>query len=138
LHQETIPHPSDIVFVGKGERIRVEHVERRLEYGKLTKLAKMELPHAILKNVRECESRYVYFYNRIPAVSHLLPGKSNGYILKIYDEKRKHGPYKSFADIKARIKGLGNPDQLVAARIKKDIVTYLPWPIRVFIVICLK
>jgi putative nucleotide binding protein len=115
-------YSGDKVYVGKGDRKEVKHVERRIGYDKLTELAKAELPDIIAKNVKENEQDYVNFYNNLPVISHLLPGKHIYIIATIQDERKKNGPYKSFADIKTRVKGLGNPDKLLMKRIENEII----------------
>lgn len=113
---------GDLVFVGKGQREHIKHVEKRLEYEKLTPSAQIELLYRIKKIVKENEMRYVNFYNNIPPISNLLPGKSKWMILKIYDESRKNGKFTSFVNIKTRVKGLGSPDELIIKRIESEIM----------------
>ncbi len=114
------------VFVGKGERDVVKHVERRLSYEELTHSAKIELPYMIEKIVKENEARYVEFYNTAQPITtrlhmlELLPGIGKKMMWAVIDERKK-GKFKSFADIETRIKGLHHPEKLMAKRIEQEI-----------------
>ena len=114
------------MFVGKGERDVVKHVERRLSYEELTHSAKIELPYMIEKIVKENEARYVEFYNTAQPITtrlhmlELLPGIGKKMMWAVIDERKK-GKFKSFADIETRIKGLHHPEKLMAKRIEQEI-----------------
>jgi putative nucleotide binding protein len=114
------------VFVGKGERDVVKHVERRLSYEELTHSAKIEMPYMIEKIVKENEAKYVEFYNIAQPITtrlhmlELLPGIGKKMMWAIIDERKK-GKFKSFADIETRIKGLHHPEKLIAKRIEEEI-----------------
>jgi putative nucleotide binding protein len=113
---------GEMIFVGKGERDKVKHVEKHIEYDELTPSAKIELTYRIMKTVKENEAHYVNFYNNLPPISDLLPGKSKWMILKIYDERKKNGKFTSYKNIQARVKGLGSPDKLIVKRIENEIM----------------
>ncbi len=114
------------VFVGKGERDIVKHVEKRLKYDELTPSAKVELPYIIEKIVRENEAKYVEFFNTAQPITtrlhmlELLPGIGKKMMWAIIDERKK-GKFRSFAEIEARIKGLHHPEKLIAKRIEQEI-----------------
>jgi len=114
------------VFVGKGERDVVKHVERRLSYEELTHSAKIELPYMIEKIVKDNEAKYVEFYNIAQPITtrlhmlELLPGIGKKMMWAVIDERKK-GKFKSFADIETRIKGLHHPEKLIAKRIEEEI-----------------
>jgi len=114
------------VFVGKGERDLVKHVEKRLRYDELTPSAKIELPYMIEKIVKESEAKYVEFFNTAQPITtrlhmlELLPGIGKKMMWAIIDERKK-GKFKSFQEIETRIKGLHHPDKLVAKRIEQEI-----------------
>jgi putative nucleotide binding protein len=114
------------VFVGKGERDIVKHVERRLKYDELTHTAKIELPPVIENIVKENEAKYVEFYNNAQPITtrlhmlELLPGIGKKMMWAIIDERKK-GRFKSFHDIEERVKGLHHPDKLIAKRIEEEI-----------------
>lgn len=114
------------VFVGKGERDVVKHVEKRLKYSELTHGAKLELPYVIEKIVRNNEPRFVEFFNNAQPITtrlhmlELLPGIGKKMMWAIIDERKK-GKFKDFADIEARIKSLHHPEKLIAKRIEEEI-----------------
>jgi putative nucleotide binding protein len=114
------------VFVGKGERDQVKHVERRLTYEELTHGAILELPYILEKTVKDNEQKYVDFYNKAQPLTtrlhtlELLPGIGKKMMWAIIDERKK-GPFKNFVDIEARVKGLHHPEKLIAKRIEEEI-----------------
>lgn len=114
------------VFVGKGERDIVKHVEKRLTYGELTPSARLELPYVLDKIVLENEAKYVEFFNSAQPITtrlhmlELLPGIGKKMMWAIIDERKK-GKFKNFADIETRIKGLHHPDKLITKRIEQEI-----------------
>jgi putative nucleotide binding protein len=114
------------VYVGKGERDVVKHVEKRLTYDELTPSAKIELPYMIEKLVKESEAKYVDFFNNAQPITtrlhmlELLPGIGKKMMWAMIDEHKK-GKFKNFADIEARIKGLHHPEKLIAKRIEQEI-----------------
>ncbi|OPY29612.1 MAG: hypothetical protein A4E28_00784 [Methanocella sp. PtaU1.Bin125] len=114
------------VFVGKGERDIVKHVERRLKYEELTHTAEIELPVIIEHIVKENEAKYVEFYNMAQPITtrlhmlELLPGIGKKMMWAIIDERKK-GKFKSFREIEERVKGLHHPDKLIAKRIEEEI-----------------
>ncbi len=70
----------DKVYIGDGERDKIERVKRRISYDELTQTAKLELPFVIEQLVKEHEKEYVDFFNKSISISpklhmlHLLPG----------------------------------------------------------------
>jgi putative nucleotide binding protein len=114
------------VFVGKGDRDIVKHVERRLKYDELTHTALVELPVILEKIVKENEAKYVEFYNNAQPITtrlhmlELLPGIGKKMMWAIIDERKK-GKFKDFRDIEERVKGLHHPEKLIAKRIEEEI-----------------
>jgi putative nucleotide binding protein len=114
------------VFVGKGDRDIVKHVERRLKYEELTHTAEIELPVIIEKIVKDNEAKYVEFYNNAQPITtrlhmlELLPGIGKKMMWAIIDERKK-GKFKSFREIEERVKGLHHPEKLIAKRIEEEI-----------------
>jgi len=114
------------VFVGKGERDIVKHVERRLKYDELTHTALIDLPPVIEHIVKENEAKYVEFYNNAQPITtrlhmlELLPGIGKKMMWAIIDERKK-GKFKGFREIEERVKGLHHPEKLIAKRIEEEI-----------------
>jgi putative nucleotide binding protein len=114
------------VFVGKGERDIVKHVEKRLHYDELTHGSMIELPYMIEKIIKENEPKYLDFYNKAQPITtrlhmlELLPGIGKKMMWAVIDERKK-GPFKNFQDIEERVKGLHHPEKLIAKRIEEEI-----------------
>lgn len=114
------------VFVGKGERDLVKHVERRLKYEELTNSAQVELPYMIERIIKDNEAKFIDFYNNAQPITtrlhmlELLPGIGKKMMWAVIDERKK-GKFKSFADLEARVKGLHHPEKLLARRIEEEI-----------------
>ena len=76
--------------------------------------------------VKKSEKYFVDFFNNAQPLStrmhqlELLPGLGKKHMWEIIDE-RKGDPFKSFADIKARVKLLANPEKLVVGRIMAEL-----------------
>ena len=129
---EVLPKPdADIeifekVFVGKGDRPKVQTVKGRIRYDDLTSLAKSNLEEAVRRIVLEREQEYVRFFNEARPITirlhslELLPGIGKKHLLHILDERERE-PFKSFEDIKKRVPLLGDPVRLVTARVLKEI-----------------
>lgn len=118
--------PHEIVFIGKGERDKVERIKRRIGYEELTAAAKAELPAAIEKLVAESPERFIEFFNRAAPLTtrfhqlELIPGIGKKLMWAIIEERKK-GPFADFDDLEKRVKGLVNPKTSVAKRIDMEL-----------------
>jgi len=117
---------GDKIYIGDGEWKEVERVKRRISANDLTSFAKNELPFTIEKIVRDNEQRYVDFFNKSQPIStrvhqmELLPGVGKKHMFDILDERKK-GPFKSFEDLRNRIKFLPEPVSIIVKRILQEI-----------------
>ena len=129
---EIIPKTLDVdihemLYIGDGERPKVERVKRRLKYEELTSTARLELPFAIQKIVSQNEARFVEFFNKSVPISlklhmlHLLPGIGKKLLSEVLEARQK-GPFTSFDDIRARIKAMQHPERMIADRILEEIM----------------
>lgn len=118
--------PLERVFIGKGEREKVDRVKRRVGYEELTAAAKAELPVAIEGLIAEAPERFVEFFNRAAPLTmrfhqlELVPGIGKKLMWAIIEERKK-GPFADFQDIEKRVKGLVNPKGLAARRIEMEL-----------------
>jgi len=118
--------PYEEVYIGEGKRDKIHHIQGRLLFEKLTTTAQAELEHVVKDLVRKKEQIFVTFFNTAQPLStrmhqlELLPGLGNKHMWEIIDE-RKGNPFKSFEDIKSRVKLLPNPEKLVIGRILSEI-----------------
>ena len=129
---EIIPKISDIqmhelLYIGDGERPKVERVKRRLKYNELTATAKLELPYAIEQIVNQNEERFVEFFNKSVPISlklhmlHLLPGVGKKILTEVLDARHRQ-PFTSFEDIRTRIKALPRPERMIVDRILEELM----------------
>ncbi|MDI3474382.1 MAG: putative nucleotide binding protein [Thermococcaceae archaeon] len=115
------------VFVGKGERDKILMINRKIQYDDLTATAKAELPYVVEEIVRNNEEHFVKFFNVAPPITNrlhsleLLPGIGKKHMWEILEE-RKSEPFKSFEDLKERVKGLPDPHKMIAKRIVDEIM----------------
>lgn len=118
--------PHERVFIGKGERDKVERIKRRIGYEELTAAAKSELPVAIEQLIDESSERFIEFFNRAAPLTvrfhqlELIPGIGKKLMWAILEERKK-GPFADFEDIKRRVRGLTNPKSLIAKRVVKEL-----------------
>jgi putative nucleotide binding protein len=128
---ELVPKTLDIqihdnVYIGDGEREKVERVKRRISYDELTHTARVELPYVIERLVAEKEPEFVQFFNKSISITpklhmlHLLPGIGKKLMWEILSEREKK-PFESYADISQRIKSIPHPEKMVANRILEEL-----------------
>ncbi len=120
------PQLQDEVYIGEGKREKIHHIVGKLPYEKLTSTAKAELKYAVKNLVEEREQEYVKFFNKARPLStrmhslELLPGLGKKRMWDIIKE-RKVEPFKSFDDIKDRVKLMPDPKKLIIKRIMEEI-----------------
>ncbi len=118
--------PQEKLFIGKGERKKVDRIRRRVGYGDLTAAAKAELPKAIETMISDAPERFVEFFNKAKPLTtrfhqlELVPGIGKKLMWAIIEDRNK-GPFADFADLEKRVKGLTNPKALIAKRIEAEL-----------------
>lgn len=118
--------PHERVFIGKGEREKVERIKRRVGPEELTAAARAELPVAIEHLIDEAPERFIEFFNRATPLTtrfhqlELVPGIGKKLMWAILEERKK-GPFADFKDLEKRVKGLANPKSLIAKRIVMEL-----------------
>ncbi|MBN1109841.1 MAG: DUF655 domain-containing protein [Methanomassiliicoccales archaeon] len=131
---ELVPKPGviinigEIVYIGKDmdKREKILHVKRRVGFEELTAGAQNELPYVVLEVVKANEPHFVQFFNEAQSITtryhmlELLPGLGKKTMWAILDERKK-GPFKSFADIAARIPTFKHPEKVVSKRIESEL-----------------
>ncbi|MDZ7687437.1 MAG: DUF655 domain-containing protein [Halobacteriales archaeon] len=117
---------GDRVYVGDGDRERVERVKRRIDYNDLTQGSKTELDYAVEDIVEEEEDRFVEFFNEAGSVTirmhqlDLLPGVGEK-IRNTITEERKYDPFESYEDLEERVSGFHDPSGVLVDRILQEI-----------------
>jgi putative nucleotide binding protein len=125
--EDAVPGVGSMVYIGSGERDVIDHVNRRIGYEELSHGSQLELPYALQKIVLDHEAKYLRFFNdagplttRMHALE-LLPGIGKKLMWAILNERKKR-PFESFQDLSKRVKGIYNPEKLIAKRIEDEIM----------------
>ena len=122
-----VPVAGAQVYIGSGSREEIDHVNRRIDYSELSNSAKLELPFVIKTIVLEEEARFIRYFNDAGPITtrmhalELLPGIGKKLMWSVLNERKK-GPFKDFADLVEKVKGLYNPEKLVAKRIEDELM----------------
>ena len=122
-----VPVAGARVYMGGGSRDVIDHVNRRIDYSELSNSAKLELPFVIQTVVLEDELRFIRYFNDAGPITtrmhalELLPGIGKKLMWSVLNERKK-GSFKSFADLVERVKGLHNPEKLIAKRIEDELM----------------
>jgi putative nucleotide binding protein len=118
--------PYQEVYIGEGKRDEVHHVNGKLDVNKLTQTARSELEFVIKELVEKNETSFVEFFNKAQPLTtrmhalELLPGLGKKHMWEIIEERKE--PFKSFEDLKNRIKLLPEPKKLIIKRILNEVM----------------
>ena len=118
--------PHEEVYIGEGKRDKIHHIIGRITPERLTETAKSELSYIIKELVIKNEQRFVEFFNKAQPINmrrhqlELLPGMGKKHMQEIIDEREKE-PFKSFKDIKERVKLIPDPEKAVIKRIIEEL-----------------
>lgn len=117
--------PEEKVFIGKGFRDKIDHINRRISYDELTSSAKNELVKVVEKIVLINEKRFVEVFNNAPPLTtrmhslELIKGIGKRKLREILEERKKRA-FESFKDIEERT-GLRNVAGSVIERILEEM-----------------
>lgn len=120
------PKGGEELYIGDGDREKVEFIKSRIEYDDLSATAKNELEYVLKAIIKEREEDFVEFFNEATPVTprrhafELLPGVGSKTMQKMLDERRKE-KFKSFEDLSERVSAVSNPDDLVTKRVIKEL-----------------
>jgi putative nucleotide binding protein len=115
------------VYIGEGKRDKVHHVNGKLDPNKLTATARAELELVVKEIVTKNEAKFVDFFNKAQPLTtrmhilELLPGLGKKHMWEIVEERRIE-PFKSFDDLKKRVKLLPEPGKIIVKRIVSEIL----------------
>jgi len=126
------------VYIGKDlqKRDKINKVRRKIFYDELSDIAKESLPSVLEKIIKDQEGRFVHFINTAGPLNirthklELIPGIGKKMAAQIVEEREKE-PFKSFEDLKSRIKGIQDPVKMFKERILKEMLEE-GLPIRLF------
>ena len=125
--KEASLQPNEEVYIGEGKRDKIHHIVGKIPFEKLTQTARQEVEFIIKDSVKKNEARFVEFFNKAQPMStrmhqlELLPGLGKKHMWEII-EARKQKPFESFADIKARVKLMPDPEKAVIKRIINELM----------------
>jgi len=114
LHEE--------VYIGSEEREKIHHISSKIPLSKLTQTAKTEVEFVIGELIENNKDRFIEFFNNAQPINtrihqlELLPGIGRNHTKEIV-EKREETPFKSFDDIKKRVKLMPDPKKVITKRI---------------------
>ena len=117
---------SDKIYLGEGKRDQVHHINGKVDYDKLTNTARSNLEISIKELIHKTQDPYLEFFNKAQPLStrmhaiELLPGIGKKHMWEILDERRD-GDFKSFDDIRERVKLIPDPENLILKRILREI-----------------
>jgi putative nucleotide binding protein len=115
------------VYIGSGSRDIIDHVNRRIDYQELSNNAKLELSYQIPSIVLDNEARFIRYFNEAGPITtrmhalELLPGIGKKLMWAVLKERKK-GAFKNFTDLMERVKGLHNPEKLIAKRVEDELM----------------
>jgi putative nucleotide binding protein len=124
--KEVFLQPLAEVYIGEGKRDQIHHIVGKLPMDKLTATAKTELEYIVKDLVHKSEQRFVDFLNKAQPLTtrmhqlELLPGVGKKHMWEILEVREKQ-PFKSFVDIKARVKLMPDPEKAIIKRILAEL-----------------
>lgn len=117
---------GDDVYIGSGDREKVQYIKGKITEDDLTETAKSELDYVLEDLIEENEDRFVKFFNESAPLTprqhalELLPSVGKKHMWKIIEE-RDDDPFESFDDIDDRVDLLPDPRNLVKKRLRKEL-----------------
>ncbi|MFP4118049.1 MAG: DUF655 domain-containing protein [Candidatus Woesearchaeota archaeon] len=118
--------PYEEVYIGEGKREKIHHIRGKLPYSKLSATAESELEFMITDLVKKKEEKFVRFFNNSRPLTtrmhelQLLPGLGKKHMWELIEEKRAE-PFRSFDDIKSRVKLMPEPVKIITRRIIQEL-----------------
>lgn len=118
--------PNEEVYIGEGKRDKVHHINGRITIDQLTNTARSELQFLVQENIKANEQKYVQFFNKAQPLStrmhtlELLPGLGKKHMWEIL-QARDDADFTSFADLRARVKLMPDPEKLIMRRIMQEL-----------------
>lgn len=124
--KEVFLQPYEEVYIGEAKREKIHHIIGKLPISRLTKTAAAELEFVVKDLVKKNEKRFVDFFNSARPLTtrmhqlELLPGLGKKHMWEILDA-RKENEFKSFKDVKDRVKLMPDPLKIIVKRILNEL-----------------
>ncbi len=126
VRRDEVLKSGEKIYIGESKRDKVERIKRRIRMNDLTSFARSEVPFVIEKLIEENEQMFVDFFNNSRSLTtrqhqlELLPGVGKKHMWEII-KQRKIEKFKSFEDIKERIKLMPDPANAIQKRIMEEL-----------------
>jgi putative nucleotide binding protein len=126
MREEVRPKGGEEVYIGDGDREKVEFIKQRIKYDDLTGSAQSELKYVLDALITENEDEFVEFFNEATPVTprrhafELLPGIGSKHMQKLIDEREK-GDFESLEDVKERVPSVPEPEEAIRERIVQEM-----------------
>src|SRR3989344_6555806 len=114
--------PHQELYIGEGKREEVNHISAHIPIERLTSGARKELEYVVKELVEQHPEQFIKFFNEAGPLStrrhmlELIPGVGKKHMWEILEERKKE-TFKSFDDIKKRVKLMPDPEKSVIKRI---------------------
>lgn len=120
------PKGGEELYIGDGDREKVEFIKARINYNELTGNAKNELKYVLDAMIADNEDEFIEFFNNATPVTprrhafELLPGIGSKHMQKLLDE-REEEEFDSFEDINDRVPSMPDAKETVRKRIVQEL-----------------
>ena len=120
------PKGGEKLYIGDGDREKVEFIKQRINYDDLTGSAQSELKYVLQSLIKENEDEFVEFFNNATPVTprrhafELLPGIGSKHMQKLIDEREK-GDFETLEDVKERVPSIPEPQEALQERIINEM-----------------
>ena len=120
------PKGGEKLYIGDGDREKVEFIKQRIDYDDLTGSAQSELKYVLQSLIKENEDEFVDFFNNATPVTprrhafELLPGIGSKHMQKLIDEREK-GDFETLEDVKERVPSIPEPQEALKERIINEM-----------------
>lgn len=110
------------VFIGKGNRDKILFINKRIFYDEFIDIVKVEFLYVVEEIVKNNEERFVQFFNMVLLIINrfysfeFLFGIGKKYMWEIIEERQREF-FKSFEDLKQRVKGFFDFVKMIVKRI---------------------
>lgn len=124
--RETNLAAGERVYIGKGDREKIDHIRGRVTYDELTSAARNELKRVLAEIVMKREAEFINFINKCGPVTirlhqlELLPGVGKKHLKDLLEQREKK-PFENFAEINKRIPLMPDFSHIIVQRIEDEM-----------------